>query len=213
MNDRQQDTAQERAPKRQSPLLLLLGLVVLLALAYYGYGKLAGDHAPPMEPDQGEQDNRIEMADVTFTDMDGQEVKLLDLTGKPMVFHFWATWCGVCKVEMPDWETIYQEFGDEVTFVMVDMVGQGETVEIGKTYLEENGFTFPVYFDTKGEVAYVYEVTGLPTTLFVDSEGYYVTGRRGMLSLEEMRLGISLAAQATGLELEGLETDEQQEES
>ena len=39
MNDRQQDTAQERAPKRQSPLLLLLGLVVLLALAYYGYGK------------------------------------------------------------------------------------------------------------------------------------------------------------------------------
>ena len=53
MNDRQQDTAQENTPKKRSPLLLLVGLVALLALAYYGYGKLAGDYAPPMEPDSG----------------------------------------------------------------------------------------------------------------------------------------------------------------
>ena len=68
-------------------------------------------------------------------------MQLLDLTGKPMVLHFWATWCGICDEEMPDWESLYQEFGDQVTFVMVDVVdGVDETVEKGKAYLEENGY-------------------------------------------------------------------------
>lgn len=223
MNDGQRKTGQDTlsSPKGglQKPLLLLLALLVLLALAAYGYSRLTRDRQPGLPgtvtgeqgQEQQEQQERIAMIDVVLTDMEGQAVQLLDLTGKPMVLHFWATWCGICDEEMPDWESLYQEFGDQVTFVMVDVVdGVDETVEKGKAYLEENGYTFPAYFDTQGEAAYVYGVTGLPATLFVDSEGYYVAGQLGMLSPEGMRLGLSMAAQANGLELEGLETETQE---
>ena len=194
---------------RQKPLLLLAALIALLLLAWYGYNRLTGQGGNLPDAGLGQQEQeRVAMIDVALTDMEGQTVQLFDLTGKPMVLHFWATWCGICEQEMPDWESLYQEFGDEVTFVMVDVVdGVDETVEKGKAYPEENGYTFPAYFDTQGEAAYVYGVTGLPATLFVDSEGYYVAGQLGMLSPEGMRQGISLAAQATGLELEGLEQE------
>ena len=194
---------------RQKPLLLLAALIALLLLAWYGYNRLTGQGGNLPDAGLGQQEQeRVAMIDVALTDMEGQTVQLFDLTGKPMVLHFWATWCGICEQEMPDWESLYQEFGDEVTFVMVDVVdGVDETVEKGKAYLEENGYTFPAYFDTQGEAAYVYGVTGLPATLFVDSEGYYVAGQLGMLSPEGMCQGISLAAQATGLELEGLEQE------
>ena len=109
MNDGQRKTGQDTlsSPKGglQKPLLLLLALLVLLALAAYGYSRLTRDRQPGLPgtvtgeqgQEQQEQQERIAMIDVALTDMEGQAVQLLDLTGKPMVLHFWATWCGILQ--------------------------------------------------------------------------------------------------------------------
>ena len=103
--------------------MLLAALIALLLLAWYGYNRLTGQGGNLPDAGLGQQEQeRVAMIDVALTDMEGQTVQLFDLTGKPMVLHFWATWCGICEQEMPDWESLYQEFGDEVTFVMVDVV-------------------------------------------------------------------------------------------
>lgn len=138
------------------------------------------------------EEEALKAPDFTALDSEGNEVKLSDLIGKPIVLNFWASWCPPCKAEMPEFNTVYEEMGDEVTFLMVDMVdGQRETMEKGKKHIEKNGFTFPVYYDTKQEAAYLYGVSSIPTTYFIDKEGNVITGVQGAIDEKNLRKGIS----------------------
>ena len=131
--------------------------------------------------------------DFTVTDAEGNKVKLSDLRGKPVVINFWATWCGYCVQEMPAFEDMYAKYGDDVHFVMVDMVdGDRETVDAGKKFIADRGFTFPVYFDTELEAAYAYYVTGLPATYFIDAEGNLIAHKSGALDAELLERGINM---------------------
>lgn len=126
--------------------------------------------------------------DFTVTDADGNEVKLSDFRGKGVVLNFWASWCGPCKSEMPHFQEAFEEHGDEVQFLMVNMSSAfGDTQEAAQDLLSENGYTFPVYYDTKTECAYSYGVTGIPMTFFIDKDGNLVSGKSGMISAEDLQ--------------------------
>lgn len=131
--------------------------------------------------------------DFTVYDKDGNAVKLTDFFGKPIVLNFWASWCPPCKSEMPDFEKLYQEVGEEVQFLMVNMVDGGrETKAKGQKFVEDKGFTFPVYYDTMQDAAYTYGVTSLPTSIFIDKEGQMITGFRGAMTEKQLRERIDL---------------------
>lgn len=132
-------------------------------------------------------------SDFTVQDIEGNEVTLSEHFGKPLVVNFWASWCPPCKEEMPDFEKVYQEMGDQVTFMMVDLVdGARETVETGTNYIATEGYTFPVYFDIRQEAAYAYAITSIPTTLFINAEGELVTNAVGAIDEETLKKGIAL---------------------
>ena len=140
-------------------------------------------------------DDRIKAPDFTMTDWDGNNIKLSDIVagGKPIVLNFWASWCPPCKNEMPEFDEVYLEYGEEVQFIMLDLVdGQQETIKNGKRYIEEQGYAFPVYFDDLREGAYAYGVRAIPSTLFIDSEGYVVTAYQGMIDKATLLKGINL---------------------
>ena len=85
----------------------------------------------------------------TVYDLEGNEVNLTDFFGKPIILNFWASWCGPCKMEMPDFNEAYETYKDEIHFLMVNMTdGSRETVEKASSFITENGYTFPVYYDT-----------------------------------------------------------------
>ncbi len=135
---------------------------------------------------------RVKAPDFTVQDMDGKEVKLSDFIGRPVVINFWASWCPPCKVEMPEFEQVYQELGGEVAFLMIDLVdGQRETKEKGAEYVQGQGFTFPVYFDF-GEAATAYGVRSIPTTYFIDARGYLIAGAQTAIDAETLHKGIAL---------------------
>jgi peroxiredoxin len=101
--------------------------------------------------------------DFTVYDVDGKEVKLLSFAGKPIVLNFWASWCESCKKEMDTFQKIYEEMGEDVTFVMVDMTdGSRETTEKAKDFIAEKGYTFPVFFDSDQSAADAYSVRSIP---------------------------------------------------
>lgn len=131
--------------------------------------------------------------DFTVVDKDGKEVKLSDMRGRPVVVNFWASWCPPCKAEMPDFEEMYKKYGDKVVFMMVNMTdGFQETLSKAKAHIADNGYTFPVYFDTKSSAAYTYNVSSIPATYLVDSKGNLVAHATGMISGKALEEGIGL---------------------
>ena len=131
--------------------------------------------------------------DFTMLDMEGNEVKLSDFFGTPIVLNFWASWCPPCKAELPDFDDACKKYEGKVTFLMVNLTdGQRETVEVAKSYIASQGYTFPVYFDTKYEAAYTYGVSSIPQTCFINADGSLEARATGMISATQLEKGIGM---------------------
>jgi cytochrome c biogenesis protein CcmG/thiol:disulfide interchange protein DsbE len=131
-----------------------LGLVVFLAVGLVVVGWLRApdlpDEAPPF----------------VLRDLDGAEVSLASLRGRPVVLNFWATWCGPCRLEIPS----IAAFADAHPDVVV--VGIAADGPVGKLAAESQrlGVTYPV-LQNDGQVFSDYGVTTFPTTVFVNADG------------------------------------------
>lgn len=192
--------------KEKTLMLLVLGLVVLMAGAFVLYNKLLPDNAPDLlasSPSSQASEKQNEPApesepdysapDFTVVDGDGNEVKLSDFFGKPIVLNFWASWCGPCKIEMPDFQAKYEEYGEKIQFLMVNLTdGRQETVESARSYIDGVGYTFPVYFDTELSAAIAYGVSAIPATYFIDEHGVLVAYGKSALSAEKLQTGIDV---------------------
>ena len=145
------------------------------------------DDAPPA----GEHTTVNTAPDFTVLDGEGNERKLSEFFGKPIVLNFWATWCGYCVQEMPDFDQAAKDH-PEVTFMMVNVTdGERETVEKAKAFIAEQGFTFPVYYDTTLQAAMTYGASGLPKSVFIDADGNLFAYANGMIDAATLELGIS----------------------
>lgn len=184
-------------------ILLIAAFALFIVIAVFAYDSLSQKVSPQNNIDitQGENETsqtnqdveteKVEAPDFTVLDMDGNPVKLSDLFGKPIVLNFWASWCSPCRGEMPEFNGVYGEAAEEITFMMVNLVdGQRETIETGMQYITEQGFSFPVYFDTEQEAAGAYGIRSIPTTLFIDKDGYIITGAQGPIDAETLKKGI-----------------------
>lgn len=131
----------------------------------------------------------------------GEEVALSSLIGKPIILNFWASWCGRCQSEMPDFQAAYEEYGDEIEFVMINLTDGGrETKEVAQDFITENGYSFPVYYDISGEAGYAYQIASIPTTYFISKEGEIVASGQGALERKQIDEGIALLIPQNGEE-------------
>lgn len=172
-------------------VILVLALALLLGGAGFLYGRLSGRVETEQLGTQ-EQESRVAAPDFLVYDGEEGEVQLSDFFGKPIVLNFWASWCGPCKMEMPDFEEKYLEIGDDVQFMMVNMTMDGETQETAQAFIDAEGFTFPVFFDLDSDAAYTYGVSSIPATYFIDAEGCVVAQAVGAIDAETLRQGIDL---------------------
>lgn len=149
------------------------------------------DKREDKEGDKKDGSERQEAIDVSFYDSEGNAVQLSDFYGKPVVMNFWATWCGYCKQEMPDFQEAYEEYGDRVEFLFINSTdGARETREKASAYLEEQGYTVPAYYDEDMEAVYAYSINSLPTTILLDKEGKVAAYAPGLVEKEMLTAGL-----------------------
>ena len=152
-----------------------------------------GTQATQLAEESGTEPAKQPAPDFTVYDMDGNPHKLSDFFGKPIVLNFWASWCGPCQKEMPDFEKKYKENGDKVTFLMVNLTdGSYDTVAKASKFISDNGYTFPVFYDTSSDGADTYKVYSIPTTFFIGADGQLVAQATGAISASTLQQGIDL---------------------
>lgn len=108
----------------------------------------------------------------TLPSLEGQEKTLEEFKGRPILLHFWATWCPPCREEMPLFQKIYSELS--ASGLVIIGINVGDSPEIVRNFVRELGISFPILLDEKGEIANKYGVRGLPTTFWIDPGGKIV---------------------------------------
>ena len=163
-------------------ILFTVSAVALVAVAVAAYRHLSAVTPAPSDPPTsatspssadetvkpGASGKEKTAPDFTVNDGKGRNITLSESFGRPVILNFWATWCPPCRSELPAFEKLYRKYQAEVTFMMIDLSdGYRETPDAVKKFLSENGYTFPVYYDSEGSAAKAYNALSIPFTVIL----------------------------------------------
>jgi cytochrome c biogenesis protein CcmG/thiol:disulfide interchange protein DsbE len=170
---------------RRVPLPVLVGATVLVVAAVA---------VVLTRSNSGSDDGAPSSDEVRAVELDalgaGEPGRLGDLLdGRPLVVNFFAEWCAPCRREMPDFERVHQELGDEVGVVGIATSSRkpDEAVEL----VADTGITYPTYADPSGEVLALFEGLQMPTTVFVAADGTVLETHLTRLDADQLRAKIA----------------------
>ena len=119
--------------------------------------------------------------------LSGRLVEVKEYKGKPLLVHFWAVWCPVCRFEN---SSIDDLAGDYPVLTIATTSGAARKVGL---FMEREGLTFPVMLDEQGEIAREWGVTGVPVSFIVDAQGNIIHVTSGYTSEMGLRARMWLA--------------------
>jgi peroxiredoxin len=127
----------------------------------------------------------------TLKDSNGATVRLADYKGKVVLLNFWATWCGPCKVEIPEFVEAYSKYRDR-GFVILGVLSEDDpTPKDLHDFMSEFKMNYPV-LQQHAELEEAFgPLWALPTTFIIDRKGQVCTKHMGPVSKEALEREIS----------------------
>jgi peroxiredoxin len=116
-------------------------------------------------------DDRRQQADFTLQELNGKTWTLKEQHGKVVVLNFWATWCPPCRKEMPDLETLYQQFKDQGLLILA--ISDEDAGKV-KPFIAQQKVTYPILLDPDRKVNDLFQIEGIPKTFVYDRNGKLV---------------------------------------
>ncbi|MEE8318786.1 MAG: redoxin family protein [Dehalococcoidales bacterium] len=150
-------------------ILKIMTALMLVIVFTLGLG-LAGCSSAGTAPEVGKL-----APDFQLSNLEGQSVSLSDFRGQPVLVNFWASWCGPCRYEMPFLQQIHEE--QAANGLVVLGINLGESPGEVREFMGEFGLTFTTLLDSEQDVALMYNVRSIPTTLLIDENGV-IQGRK-----------------------------------
>ena len=106
--------------------------------------------------------------DISFTSPSGKPVKLSSFRGHPVLIDFWATWCPPCREGLPETNKLFKKGAPKGLKVLA--ISDESAATISK-FCKENKYVFTQYRDQGDKAEGKYKITGIPTTVIIDSKG------------------------------------------
>lgn len=122
--------------------------------------------------------------DFTLTDMDGGKVRLADYKGQVILLNFWATWCAPCKVEIPDFVRVYDEYRDQGVVILGVLNLDDPSHDQLRAFATEYKINYPVFRANDDFAEANGPIWGLPTTLVIDRQGSVCSRHMGLVTKE-----------------------------
>ena len=117
------------------------------------------------------------------------DLSLSNLQGRPVVLNFWAGLCPPCRAEMPELQEFYEEYGDRVTLFGLDVgpfwVGLGNNQD-ARDLINWLGISYPAGPTSDETVVREYEILGMPSTVFITSDGKIFRKWTGILNRDKL---------------------------
>lgn len=122
----------------------------------------------------------------------GAAFRLTALEGRPVVVTFWGTWCAPCRDEFPELVDVYRKHHDSgLEVIAVNQRDQELSTKEVQRFVDEFSVPFTVVLDLRGRSRRAYRLTGLPTTVFVDTAGMIRMIVPGPTSREQLAAGLA----------------------
>ena len=166
-------------------LLLFAGLIWQAFLPRTGSGSVAPAAGQPLPTRGGALAIGGPPYDFTLQNLEGDTVTLGQFLGQPVVLNFWATWCGPCRIEMPEIQAAYKTYQDDGLVVLA--INQNERPIDVETFFLELGLTFQPLLDEGSATGRNYGLANtLPSTVVIDPAGDIVAIHRGILTRDQL---------------------------
>lgn len=120
--------------------------------------------------------------------LEGDSVSLAELRGAPVLLNVWATWCAPCRQEIPELQALHEQHaadGLRVIGVTVDSRSAGEDV---RTFIEEFGMTYDIWWDPDQTSVSKFRAIGVPLTVLIGPEGRIRWRHLGVLKPDDPSL-------------------------
>lgn len=168
-------------------LLLLIAVAVLVILAI-------------IQPNGSNKEKTAQVGfqapEFELKGLDGTTYSLAQLKGKPVLINFWASWCGPCREEAPEFVRLYDKYKDKIEFYAINATSD-DTVEGAIAFAQKYQLPFPVLLDEIGDVSKSYKIRSYPTTFFVDGKGTILNINLGIVSPDSLEQTIIRAIEAS----------------
>jgi peroxiredoxin len=133
--------------------------------------------------------------DFQLATLDGEQVSLKALRGKKVVVSFWASWCGPCRMELPELQAFYEKYHVKNQNFEILAISTDEMRREAERYVRDAKLTFPVLWDHDGKAGDAYGVDGIPMLFVIDESGRVVLTQAGYGFGLEFKLGGALGIQ------------------
>lgn len=120
-----------------------------------------------------------EAPDFTLTTITGDTINSSDYKGKVVIIDFWDTWCGPCKIGIPDFIELYDEYKDS-GFMMIGLAFGRQGKETVKEFAEEYNINYPVAIPSPSLINAFGEIRAIPTAFLIDQQGNIVNKYIGL---------------------------------
>lgn len=146
-------------------------LLVGVTVAVLGAGAAAATYAMRDELFPVTVGSRAPAFDAHTLDATRQARSIEHYAGDVVLLNIWATWCGPCRIEMPEIQALHSDFGPRGLRVVAVSVDQDEAAEAIRGFVRDYGLTFEVLHDPTGDIQRRYQTTGVPETFVIGRDG------------------------------------------
>lgn len=180
---------------KKNIILLVVAVIFLIVAIYYVYDVYKGNDEPKTLYSNNNINQQTNYNNFKVYDKENKEVTLETYKDKPVVVLFWQTNNAISVELLKNINSKYETYKEKIVFLPISMTdGRTETIETVENFLKASEITIPTYYDLDTDAASIYNITEVPTILFIKKDNTVLNKKDGTISEDALLASLDILA-------------------